>query len=142
MYRLPTVAALCLTAVVAFGQDTPPSAPPPGGPGIERLALLLDLDEGQKAAVQKVLTDQREQMKAERKQAHDSGTRPTREEMKAKFEAEHAATIEKLRPILSDVQLKKFEALTDRPMGPPPHGFRGGKRPADPAASSSSSSSN
>jgi len=128
MYRIPTLAALCLTATLAFGQDTTPPAQPPGGPGIERLALLLDLDAGQQAAVQKVLAEQREQMKAERKQAHDSGTRPTREEMKAHFQAEHAAVVEKLRPILSDVQLKKFEALTDRPMGPPP-GMRG-NRPA------------
>jgi hypothetical protein len=119
MYRLPTMAALCLTATLAFGQTTAPAAPPQGGPGIERLALLLDLDEGQKVAVQKVLTEQREQMQAQRKQAHESGTRPSREEMKAHFEQQHAATVERLRPILSDVQLKKFEALTDHPMGPP-----------------------
>jgi len=130
MYRLPTIAALCLTATLAFAQDTAPAAPP-AGQGIDRLALLLDLDAGQKVAVQKVLTEQREQMKAEHKQAKDSGqARPTREEMKARFQAEHAATIEKLRPILSDVQLKKFEALTDHPMGPPP-GMRGQRQSKD-----------
>lgn len=129
MYRIPTLAALCLTAGLAFAADTPP-APPPGGPGagMERMALLLDLDAGQKVAVEKVLTEQREQMKAARQQARTAGAeRPSREEMKAKFEAERAATVEKLRPILSDVQLKKFEALTDHPMGPPPGG-RDGKR--------------
>ena len=129
MYRIPTLAALCLTAAVAFAQDTTPPAPPPGGQGIERLALLLDLDAGQKAAVEKVLTEQRQEMMAERKAAHDSGAeRPSREAMKAKFEAKRAATVEKLRPILSDIQLKKFEALTDHPWGPPPGGR--GKRPA------------
>ena len=128
MYRIPTIAALCLTAALAFA-DTPP-AQPPEGQRIERLALLLDLDAGQKVAVQKVLTEQRQEMKAERKKAREAGSaRPSREEMKAHFEAQHAAVVEKLRPILSDVQLKKFEALTDRPMGPPP-GPRG-KRPTD-----------
>ena len=128
MYRIPTVAALCLTAALAFADNAPP-APPHEGQGIERLALLLDLDAGQKVAVEKVLTEQRETMRAERKKAKEAGAeRPSREEMKAYFEAQHAAVIEKLTPILSDVQLKKFEALTDRPMGPPP-GLRG-KRPA------------
>ena len=128
MYRIPTLAALCLTAAVAFAQDTTPSAPPAGEPRIERLALLLDLDAGQKVAVEKVLTEQRQEMMAERKAARDSGaTRPSREEMKAHFEQKRAALLEKLRPILSDVQLQKFEALTDHPMGPSPGGR--GKRP-------------
>jgi len=129
MYRIPTLAALCLTAALAVA-DTPP-APPPEGQGIERLALLLDLDAGQKVAVEKVLTEQRAEMKAERKKAREAGAeRPTREEMKARFDAQRTATIDKLRPILSDVQLKKFEALADRPMGPPP-GLRGKRPPKD-----------
>ena len=128
MYRIPTVAALCLTAALAFAQETPAPAQPPEQ-RIERLALLLDLDAGQKVAVDKVLTEQRQEMMTERKAARDSNAaRPTREEMKTRFAAKRAETIEKLRPILSDVQLKKFEALTDHPMGPPFDGR--GKRPA------------
>jgi hypothetical protein len=130
MKRLISLAALCMTASLAFAQTTPPQ-PPREGDRMERLALLLDLDAGQKAAVETILTEQRQEMQAQRQAAKQSGTRPTREEMKAKFEAEHAATIEKLRPVLNDVQLKKFEALTDHPPGPP-HGF--GKRGDKPAA--------
>ncbi len=125
MKRIISLAALYMTATLALAQ-TAPAAPPPAGDRMERMALLLDLNDGQKVAVEKVLTEQRQEMIAQHKAARESGTRPSREEMKAKFAAEHAATIEKLRPILSDVQLKKFEALTDHPPGRP-RGF--GMRP-------------
>jgi hypothetical protein len=35
--------------------------------------------------------------------------------MRAHHEQMQKETVEKLRPILSDTQLKKFEVLTDRP---------------------------
>lgn len=127
MTRIISLAALCMTATLALAQTAPP-APPAGDrmDRMERMALLLDLNDGQKVAVEKVLTERRQEMWAQHKAARESGTRPSREEMRAKFTAERAATIEKLRPILSDVQLKKFEALTDHPQGPT-RGF--GKRP-------------
>jgi hypothetical protein len=121
MIRTVSVAALCLTAAIAFAQGTAPSHQ--RGPDMERMTLLLDLDAGQKVAVQKVLTEQREQMMALRNQARGSSERPSREQMKSQFEKTRQDTVEKLRPILSDLQLKKFEALTERPFGPP------GKRP-------------
>lgn len=125
MIRITTVAALCLTTAIAFAQNSAPE-PRVGGHGMERMALLLDLDEGQKVAVQKILDDQRQQMITQRKQAKDAGEqRPTRQQMQASFEAKRAETLEKMRPVLSDIQLKKFEALTEH-QGPP---MGRGKRP-------------
>lgn len=116
MNRILSLAALCMTATLAFAQGSP-SATPEGGQRIDRLVLLLDLDAGQKVAVEKVLAEQREAMQAQHKQFKESGERPSREQMQTRFEAQRAATVEKLRPILSDIQLKKFEALTDHPPG-------------------------
>jgi hypothetical protein len=116
MKKLLSFAALCMTATLALAQGSP-SSMPQGGPNMDRLELLLDLDAGQKVAVEKVLTEQRAAMQAQRKQFKESGERPSHEQMKAQFQAQHAATIEKLRPVLSDVQLKKYEALANHPRG-------------------------
>lgn len=114
--RVISTALIFLTAGIALAE---PPGPPPG-PDMERLTILLDLDAGQKVAVQKVFDDQRQQMKALREKAKASGERPTREQMHAQREQMHKDTTEKMRGILSDVQMKKFEALTDHPMGPGP----------------------
>lgn len=113
--RVITTALLCLTAGMAMAQ--PPGQP--RGPDIERLTTLLDLDAAQKVAVQKVFDEQRAQMQALREQAKTSQERPTREQMHATREQMHKETTEKLRGILSDTQMKKFEALAERPMGAP-----------------------
>jgi Spy/CpxP family protein refolding chaperone len=128
--RVITTALLCLTAGMAIAQ--PPG--PHRGPDIERLTILLDLDAGQKVAVQKVLDEQRAQMQALRQQAKTSQERPTREQMHASREQMQKETKEKMQGILSDTQMKKFEALTDRPMGAP--GMRWEKK-ADQADSDS-----
>ncbi|HEY4366201.1 MAG TPA: hypothetical protein VGN07_03135 [Steroidobacteraceae bacterium] len=126
-HRVITAAMLWLAAGIVLAD---PPAPPPGAEHqIDRLVTLLDLDAGQKVAVQNVLTEQHQQMMAQWQQAKASGTRPNRQQMRAQHEQMQQATVEKLRPILSDVQLKKFEVLTERPHGPP-HG----KRPPAPAA--------
>lgn len=135
--RVIATALLCLVAGSVLAQA--PSLTPRGPERyIERLTILLDLDAGQKVAVQKVLGEQREQMKALRQQAHSSDKpsekRSTREEMQARHEQMHAQreqmkkdTQEKLRGILSDTQMKKFEVLTEhRPgFGPGVRGNRG-----------------
>ncbi|HMN44386.1 MAG TPA: hypothetical protein PKE27_07435 [Povalibacter sp.] len=121
--RITITAIALLAAGNAMAQ---PPGPPPGGrggPDIDRMAILLDLDEGQKAAVRQVFDEQREQRKAEfdkaREKAGDSQARPTREQMRAKHEQMKQQTIEKLRPILSDTQLTKFEALIAEPPARP-----------------------
>jgi hypothetical protein len=113
-----TLAAL---AILAAGSAlAEPHGPPPGGPrDIERLAILLDLDEGQKTAVKQVLDEQAKERGEMWEKAKESQTRPTREEMKAQREKMRQETIEKLRPILSDQQMTKFQALTEH-RGPGP----------------------
>lgn len=118
-----SAAALWLAAGSVLAQTPGPPADA-GADRMDRLAILLDLDEGQKAAVKKVFDEQFEQRAALRKEAKESGTRPTREQMQAKHEQMKQETIEKLRPILSDQQLTKFEALADHPPGPGPHRHR------------------
>lgn len=114
-----TVAALLLLAVSGAFAD-PPGPPHRGAEGIDRIALLLDLDEGQKVAVKQVLDEQRQQRAELWQKAKESDARPTRDEMRTQHEKMRSETLEKLRPILSDVQLTKFEALTERPRGPRP----------------------
>lgn len=122
--RTTLVALALLAAGTALAQ---PPGPPPGGPhNIDRLAILLDLDEGQKAAVQQVFDEQAKERAEAWQKAKDSQTRPSREEMKAQHKKMRQETLEKLRPILSDQQMTKFEALTDAPPpGPRPDRPRG-----------------
>jgi hypothetical protein len=112
-----TIAAIALLAAAAALAQPP--GPPRGGPDLDRMAVLLDLDEGQKAAVKQVFDEQRAQRKAEWDKAKESPTRPTRDEIRAKHEQMKQETVEKLRPILSDTQLTKFEALMAEPPAMP-----------------------
>lgn len=113
--RVISIALLCLAAASALAE---PGGPPSGGPArsIEKLTILLDLDAGQKVAVQKVLDEQREQMVELRQQANTSEEHPTHEQMRAHHEQMQKETVEKMRPILSDTQLKKFAVLTEGPV--------------------------
>jgi Spy/CpxP family protein refolding chaperone len=126
-----TIAAIALLAAGSVLAEPP--APPHGrgGPDIDRIAILLDLDEGQKAAVKQVFDEQRQQRQAEWEKAKDgqkeNQTRPTREAMQARREQMRKETVEKMRPILTDTQMTKFEALmASRPDMPP----RDGKNPS------------
>ena len=74
---------------------------------------MLDLDEGQKVAVKQVFDEQASERKALWDKAKESQTRPSRDEMRAQHEKMRSETIEKLRPILSDQQMTKFQALTE-----------------------------
>lgn len=114
--RVISLASLLLATGIALAANAP-AAPHGGKDRMDRLALLLDLSEGQKGDVQKVLEEQFQQRRAQFQQAKESGTRPSREQMRAQHEQMRKDTIEKLRPILSEQQLAKFEALTDHPQG-------------------------
>jgi hypothetical protein len=118
-----TLAALAILAAGSALAESP--GPPPGGPrDIERLAILLDLDEGQKTAVKQVLDEQAKERGEMWQKAKESQTRPSREEMKAQRDKMREETIQKLRPILSDQQMTKFQALTEHPPGPHPDHWR------------------
>lgn len=117
--RLIATALLCFAAGSVLAQ--PPGPRPGAADRMDNLAILLDLDAGQKVAVQKVLEEQHESMKTMHEQAKTSQQRPTREQMREQHEKLQTTTVEKLRAILSDVQLQKYQALMDMRPGPPMH---------------------
>jgi hypothetical protein len=131
--RLLSIGILSLVTLVAGAADkgTAPDTVSHGpGPNradyLDKVTLLLDLDAGQKVQVQQFLDEQRRemrtQMQALREQAQTSGKRPDFEQMQQQRAQAEKDLLDKLRPVLSDVQLKKFEALREltgpRPGGP------------------------
>lgn len=121
--KVTLLALAWLASGVAFAADTttatttPPARVAPG-PDMDRLALLLDLNAYQKTEVEKILKEQHEQMRSEFAAARASGTRPSRDEMKAKHEQAKTELHTKLSAVLDETQLKKFEALHERGPGP------------------------
>jgi Spy/CpxP family protein refolding chaperone len=111
--RVALIAAAMLASAVALAH--PDHGPP--GPDMDRMATLLDLNDSQKAEVQKIFDEQHEKMKAAHDQAQSSGTKPTRED-RAKFHDEMKQDMNtKLQAVLTPDQMKKFEALMDHPRG-------------------------
>jgi Spy/CpxP family protein refolding chaperone len=125
---LLVVAVLWVGAAVAQAPDSGGGGPAPGfrhetpAEHLDHLATLLDLTDAQKAQVQAVLEEEHARMKAFREQAQASGQRPSFEQMKAEHQQMQQETIEKLTPVLTPAQLKKFEVLMAE-RGPPggPH---------------------
>jgi Spy/CpxP family protein refolding chaperone len=111
--RALLLAAAWLTTSVALA-DTDHPRPP--GMDIDRMAILLDLNDTQKTEVQKILDEQHDKMRAAREQSVSEGTRPSRDEMMKLHEQSKQETVTKLQGVLNAEQIKKFEALTDRPI--------------------------
>jgi protein CpxP len=116
--RVALIATALFASAVAL-------AGPHGGPDMDRMAILLDLNDAQKSEVQKIFTEQHEKMKAAREERRAAGgEKPTREE-RAKFHQEmKQETTTRLQAVLTPEQIRKFEALTDHPRG---HGRHGDK---------------
>jgi len=107
----------------AYAQSPPPRPDPEKF--LERLTVVLDLDDYQRAEVKKVLEAQRAKMQTQREQFKASGERPSREQMRAAHEAMKQETEQALSSVLTADQLKKFDAfMADRgpPGGHPPRG--------------------
>ena len=108
-----TVMTVALLLAGAAYAQTPP--PPPPAPNAARhmddLATLLDLNDTQKAQVQSILQEQHAKMKASFEQARASGTRPDWQAMKAQHEQLQQETLQKLAPVLSATQMKKFQVI-------------------------------
>ena len=106
-----TIALLCAGA--AFAQTSPPPAPHAAEAArhMDDLATLLDLTDAQRAQVQSILQEQHAKMKASFEQARASGTRPDWQQMKAQHEQLQQETLQKLAPVLSATQMKKFEII-------------------------------
>ena len=113
---IPLMIALVCATGTAFAQR--PGGPLAGRFDIDRMAVLLDLDEYQKAGVTRVLSEQREARAAMREQFAASGERPSREEIETHREQMQQDTLTKLQSVLTEQQLTKFRVLTERPEGP------------------------
>jgi Spy/CpxP family protein refolding chaperone len=106
-----TLALLCAGAVYA---QTPPPPAPHGADAarhMDDLATLLDLTDAQKAQVQTILEEQHAKMKQSFEQAKASGAKPDWQQMKALHQQLQQETLQKLAPVLSATQLKKFEII-------------------------------
>ena len=114
--RVALIAAALLASTVALAGPHEG----PHGPDLDRMAILLDLNDAQKTQVQQIFEEQHEKMKAAHDQAHSAGTKPSREERQKFHEELKQDTTTKLQAVLSADQMKKFAALTDRH-----HGRRG-----------------
>ena len=127
--KVTLLALAWLASVVAFAADSTTATTPPArvapGPNMDRMALLLDLNAHQKTEVEKILKEQHAQRRADFTAARASGTRPSREEMKAKRVQSKQELNTKLSMVLDETQMKKFEALHERG---PRHGQGYGKR--------------
>ena len=121
-------ALLCVAGVAAAQAPNPQKAAAREAQRMDRPAILLDLNDGQKAQMQTVLDEERAKMQALFQQAQASGTRPTHDQMRATHEQMKADTLQKLSTVLTESQLKKFQILEQgfggrpgfRRHGPPP----------------------
>jgi Spy/CpxP family protein refolding chaperone len=124
-----TVLALALACSgVAFAADTTSTTASPNQAAREaqhmaNLATLLDLTDAQKAKVQTILEAEHAKMKAAFEQSKSSGTKPDFSAMKALHQQVEAETLQQLTPVLSALQLKKFQTLQQ--MHHHPHGHHG-----------------
>jgi len=82
--------------------------------------------------VQTILQQQHAKMKESFEQAKASGTKPDWQQMKALHEQLQQETLQKLAPVLSATQLKKFQIIQQEMhahMGHMPHGQMGSATP-------------
>jgi ribulose bisphosphate carboxylase small subunit len=109
-----------------------PAGEPAAASHMDNLATLLDLTDTQKAQVQTILQEEHAKMKASFEQAKASGTKPDWQQMKALHQQIQQETLQKLAPVLSATQLKKFQIIQQAMHG---HGhFNHGGPPSGAAA--------
>jgi hypothetical protein len=108
-----TVFALALLWAGALCAQTPPAAQSRAAAHLDKLATLLDLTDAQKTQVQAVLQEEHAKIRAAHEQAKASGTKPDWAQMKALHEQIQQETLQKLTPVLSESQLKKFQTLQE-----------------------------
>jgi len=105
---------LALTALWAGALIAQTPAPPPQHAAhLEKLATLLDLTDAQKTQVQAILQEEHAKIRAAHEQAMVSGIQPDPEQMRALHQQIRQETLQKLTPVLSASQLKKFQTLQE-----------------------------
>jgi uncharacterized HAD superfamily protein len=108
-----TVFALALLWAGALCAQTTAAPATRAAAHLDKLATLLDLTDAQKTQVQAVLQEEHAKIRAAHEQAKASGTKPDWEQMKALHEQIQQETLQKLTPVLSESQLKKFQTLQE-----------------------------
>jgi hypothetical protein len=104
------MALALLCAGAAFAQ-APAAAPSGAAHHMDNLAVLLDLTDEQKAQVQAILQEEHAKMKASFQEAKAAGTKPDFQQMRALHQQVQRETLQKLTPVLSPLQLKKFQII-------------------------------
>jgi len=104
---------LALTALWAGALFAQAPAPPDHAAHLDKLATLLDLTDAQKTQVHAVLQEEHAKIKAAHEQAKASGTKPDWQQMQALHQQIQQETLQKLTPVLSASQLKKFQTLQE-----------------------------
>jgi hypothetical protein len=129
-----TILALALLCAGAVFAQTPPPATAAAS-HMDKLATLLDLTDDQKAKVQTILEEEHAKVKTSVENAQASGSTPDWQALHQQIQQE---TLQKLTPVLSAAQLKKFQIIQEtmhehmRHMGQMGHGGPGA--PATPPA--------
>ncbi|TLZ33694.1 MAG: hypothetical protein E6K25_01405 [Gammaproteobacteria bacterium] len=72
-----------------------------------------DLTDAQKTQVQAILQEEHAKIRAAHEQAMASGTEPDAQQMQALHQQIKQETLQKLTPVLSPAQLKKFQTLQE-----------------------------
>jgi Spy/CpxP family protein refolding chaperone len=108
---------LCATAATAqttgLGpapafEDTQAVSTAAAAQNMDRLATLLDLNEGQKAQVKAIFEEQRARMDELMQEAKASGQNPSTQQMQAMLAQVQKETHDQLSAVLTDSQLKKL----------------------------------
>jgi Spy/CpxP family protein refolding chaperone len=120
--RVALIAAALLASAVALAG--PHEGHP--GPDMDRMAVLLDLNDSQKAEVQKIFEEQHQKLDAKHEELKAAGTKPTREERQKFHEEMKQDMTTRLQGVLTPEQMKKFDALMDHPRGPRGQGWHHG----------------
>ena len=102
------VALLCASPLFTMQA---PAGEPDAATHMDNLATLLDLTDAQKVQVQTVLQEEHAKMKASFDEARASGTKPDWQQMKALHQQIQQETLQKLTPVLSATQMKKFQII-------------------------------
>ena len=121
--RVALIAAALLASAVALAGPHEGGHP---GPDMDRMATLLDLNDSQKAEVQKIFNEQHEKLDAKHQELKAAGTKPTREEREKFHEEMKQEMTTKLQGVLTPEQMKKFDALMGHPPGPRGQGWQHG----------------
>jgi len=106
-----SVLALALLCVSPVFAQTSPQASSREATHFENLATLLDLTDAQKPQVQAILQAEHAKVQAAFEQAKASGTKPDWQQMKALHQQIQQETLQKLTPVLSATQMKKFQII-------------------------------